>query len=579
MTSAMMSAEFTLDEPVAETRDLLGDFFAAFLDESAFGEFRKIERLFAALQEQGTTRSGYPLIRPADCGQMTRSLEELFQQSQPRFRAADPRLTDRFETLIANFHEFCRNIYPTEAVGALILHCRVLLFMNRPEQVVALASPLALRPYAVIDNIGHCHDLVRLFGQAHLMLGTLAQVPISFIAFGAWLSSLPKGPSVLSIGPAMAPFVSRQQSAQGFRAALIAFASIRYLRAAREHRGVLPNLLQRLRLGMLRLMLAAGYFLLKTAPAKRAPFSLKMNPAGGVLVTRAMGGIGDLLMMIPGLEAISAATGRPVDFALPRKFFAVLKDNPHVRLIDIDGPPIDVSQYRRFANLSICPAGCYESSKRPNVKRGRVELFARAIGVSRERLIAQGWHINQYIGPELQARAKQFLEQAGLGERRLIGLQPYSRDSYKDHPEIEAITTALARDYDVLVFHHTDKGLPSGAGIASTAGLPLDLSLALVQQIEAMVCVDSAFLHAAAAHDIPVVALFGPTDARTFTRHHNRVEILWKQQEMGCVPCWRNEDLPCRITGLLAVSPCMAAIQIGEVRQAVSRALEPGRLS
>lgn len=70
-----MSAEFALDEAVAESKDLLGDFFAAFLDESAFGEFRKIERLFAALQEQGTTRSGYPLIRPADCGQMTRSLE------------------------------------------------------------------------------------------------------------------------------------------------------------------------------------------------------------------------------------------------------------------------------------------------------------------------------------------------------------------------------------------------------------------------------------------------------------------------------------------------------------------------
>ena len=574
MTRPLMSADLKLDRSVPEPLDLLGDFFAAFLDEAAFGEFRKIERLFASLQEQGTTRSGYPLIRPADCGKMTQALEDIFLQSQPRFRAADPRLTDRFETLIANFHAFCRKIYPTEAAGALILHCRVLLFMNKPEQVVALASPLALRPYAVIDNIGHCRDLVKLLGRAHLMLGTLEQLPISFVAFGAWLISLPKGPSSLTIGPEMAPFVSGQKSGQGLRVGLITFASKHYLRAARGHRGALSFVLQQLRLGVLRLLLAAGYLLLKTDATKRAPFSLKMNRNGGVLVTRAMGGIGDLLMMIPGLEAMSAAMGKPVDFALPRKFFAVLNDNPHVRLLDIDGPPIDVSQYRSFTNLSFCPAGRYESSKRPNVKRGRVELFARAIGVSQSKLVAQGWHINQYIGPSLQAQAKQFLQQSGLGKRRVIGLQPYSRDSYKDHPEITTIISALARDYDVLVFHHAADGVPSGEGIANTAGLPLDLSLALVQQIEAMVCVDSAFLHAAAAYDVPVIAMFGPTDARTFTRHHKRVEIVWKQQEMGCVPCWRNEDLPCQITGLLAVSPCMAAIQVSQVREAVARALE-----
>ena len=119
--------------------------------------------------------------------------------------------------------------------------------------------------------------------------------------------------------------------------------------------------------------------------------------------------------------------------------------------------------------------------------------------------------------------------------------------------------------------------MPQGPGIATTAGVALANSLALVSRIDAMVSVDSAFLHAAAAHDVPTIALFGPTDARTFTRHHRNVTILWKPQTFACVPCWRNEDMACEITGLRSLSPCLAAITVDEVLGAVSDAIGPTR--
>ena len=127
----------------------------------------------------------------------------------------------------------------------------------------------------------------------------------------------------------------------------------------------------------------------------------------------------------------------------------------------------------------------------------------------------------------------------------------------------------IAEHYDVIVFHHVMNGLPTGKGIATTAGLPLGQSLALVSRLSAMVSVDSAFLHAAAAFDVPVVALFGPTDGQTFTRHHAKVKLLWKPESFGCVPCWRNEDIPCAVTGLRSASPCISSISKAEVIDAL----------
>ena len=88
-----------------------------------------------------------------------------------------------------------------------------------------------------------------------------------------------------------------------------------------------------------------------------------------------------------------------------------------------------------------------------------------------------------------------------------------------------------------------------------------------------MVCVDSAFLHAAAAFDVPVVAMFGPTDGKLFTRHHRNATVISANETFACAPCWRNEDLPCGLTGQFGPSPCVAALKVEPVLAAVAAAL------
>ena len=72
-------------------------FFFQFLDQAAFADFRQAERLVASLKRQGLTVAGYPIVRPADCKQITDVLSDVFEASRPHFRTHDQMLVGRFE--------------------------------------------------------------------------------------------------------------------------------------------------------------------------------------------------------------------------------------------------------------------------------------------------------------------------------------------------------------------------------------------------------------------------------------------------------------------------------------------------
>lgn len=81
-----LAAGNTDSRTIPPDQSLLGAFFSEFLDEAAFADFRQAERLVASLKSQGMTVAGYPIVRPADCGQITGTLSGVFEASQPHFR-------------------------------------------------------------------------------------------------------------------------------------------------------------------------------------------------------------------------------------------------------------------------------------------------------------------------------------------------------------------------------------------------------------------------------------------------------------------------------------------------------------
>ncbi len=542
-------------------------------------EFLAIERQIFILTRQAYTVSGFTRIRPGNCAKVNDALEAAINANAHLFKTGDSLIGSHFEAVLEAFSKTEVRTYPGEYQRTLLLHGRMKMLRGDSAGVLETIGFLADRPYAMELGFHEAFDILCLGLQAQSATGKVRNIATTAIAHALMLAER-EPRHCLQIGSRLANFIAigHMEPRQPLAIRYVQFLASR-LAEARRKRGKKSTLFRAdLAIWLSSRSLALTLFILQLVEARvTATREHALQNGSDVLVTRAMGGIGDLLMMTPGLRALSNTLGRPVKVAVPRKFFAVFENNPHVDVIDIEGPALNTASYRNWHNLTVCPAGIFETKHRPIVRKGRVEIFARAIGIKKSLLNQNGWSVEINPSPEVKAFVDTFLRKAKFGSRPLLGVQPYSRDSYKDHLKIRDIIEDLSRDYDLVLFHHRSDGLPSGLGIANTAGVSLEKSLGIVSRLDAMVSVDSAFLHAASAFDVPVVALFGPTDGNSFTLHHKRIKVLTMGKTFPCQPCWRNEDLPCYVTGTLGNSPCIAGISAADVRAAIAGLVSPAK--
>lgn len=575
--------------PQFHMRDGTGDFGAAdvsprdfagvvtrLLDEFDAADFRSAERILDIIRRQGRTVSGFPRIRPADCDRVIKAIRVVFQANRPALMTGDGAIVERFEQILEAFSKTDVRHYPRELMQVRALQAEARLLLQDPDGVRALIGDYADRIYKIQGDLEDTMELLKLDCQARAAQGAINGLGRLAISRAVSLARLwPR--AVGAIASEFLEFIALDGAARLGDGLLIwllaktARMTVRY----RTPGGSRTRRIARFALSSFGLAIAAAciYFLRRgdlRLSGQVAPSRNAQHP--DIVVTRVMGGFGDLLMMTPGLRALAKRHSTRVKLVVDRKFFDVFRNNPHVELIDIDGPPIDVAQSRLWYNLTLCPAGIYEAAHRPFVKKGRVELFAAGMGVGKRALNVHGWDVEYHLDATQTAFRDDFIRRAKLGSKPILGVQPYSRDSYKDHPDVGRFIEALKVDYDIIIFHHVETDLTAGPGVASTAGLSLAQSIALVSALQALVCVDSGFLQAAAAFDVPVIAMFGPTDGKLFTRHHRRATVI-SAESYGCAPCWRNEDLPCWLTGKFGSSPCVSSLKVETVLDAVATAL------
>lgn len=290
-----------------------------------------------------------------------------------------------------------------------------------------------------------------------------------------------------------------------------------------------------------------------------------------ILVTRAMGGLGDLLMMTPGLKALSMRyPGAEIDFAIPKSFHPTFEGFDAIRLLDINEEEIDLSRYHRWINLTHCPAGRVESKQYPNVRKNRIEIFARAMGISEWRLRrTAGFKPFYVVRPEERAWAQTYLQGINPDGRRVVGVQPFAADTYRNWPLMEECVRRLSLDHLVLLFHHEE--VP-GFGFDHVVKVKETFRRcsALVEQCARLVVVDSSFLHLSAALDIPTVAVFVAISGRVRTRRYPNVRLcVPEKKEYPCYPCWRHEHKPCHLTNGRE-SICARSITIEQVMEALN---------
>jgi len=572
----------------------LTDELSNLIKELRHQDFAKLEEAVDAFMRAPRTSSGFPTVRPADCRKITEAFAAYLQAHRTRFLQNDPLLLDKFFGLADRFAASDVRAYPNEVMHLQLVRIEALILAARNEEALALSSPISERPYIVEGDLSSLSKLFELDVLARFNSGR--RIEVNTVAMGRLLFLTrvqPRSARQLfaRFFPMIATGIEFATPYPRAEALVRLAARLRLsLRLRKKDQAILLRALEwplrwlgigalrylALRKQSLRLQVLSEPILslspssssgLAGLASKLLPF--RGNKAGDVLVTRAMGGLGDIMMMTPGLKALAKRIGRPVHFATKRQFFPLLENNPDVRLLDIDDF-IDIHLFRRWINLSFCPAGRYESRNVPKVKKGRVEIFARAMGIRKRDLDQSGWQPAYHLSSEQLLQRDLYRERFRAGSLPVIGVQPYSRDTYKNSPNLLRAMTELAERARIVIFHTLPVPIPAHPNIIQLHGQSIRDTFAAIAECDYFISVDSGFFHVAAAFEIPSLGIFGPTDGRLFSRHHPCALLIEAPKGFICAPCWRNEDLPCKLTGG-QVSVCLSNISVDAVVEGVER--------
>lgn len=303
-------------------------------------------------------------------------------------------------------------------------------------------------------------------------------------------------------------------------------------------------------------------------------FNAIQNPretSENILITRAMGGIGDLLMMTPGIHALKRKyPDREIHLAIPKRYFSVFKGNDDVVLIDIEKDRFNHEAYHKWYNLSDCPASRVEARTAPRVKTSRIDIFAGALGIYGPRLWKMDRRPRYVLSEEDKEFREAFWQRHGLAGKEVIGVQLHADEVYRDYPHMEQLVRKLARRKTVLVFDAKPITGYDFANIIKVDSYNIRQAFALVSRCNAIVAPDSAFVHLSAAFNITCVALFGPIDGEVRTKHYPLCVYLDARTTLNCVSCWRNENIPCKLTNM-RVSVCMGHIPVSRILAVIEK--------
>jgi ADP-heptose:LPS heptosyltransferase len=303
----------------------------------------------------------------------------------------------------------------------------------------------------------------------------------------------------------------------------------------------------------------------------------RTRSAGSARAIRAMGGLGDLLMMTPGLRALSIRMDRRIEFAIPRRYLELFEANPFVTALGLEDLPVEWYREGPIIDLTDCPASVIESRSAPNVTVNRIEIFARALGVGPRELRRHGVKPLFEPSPAGQQRAETWLEARHIRSGTFLAVQASAAESYRTWNGMAQAARSLADLMPVVVFddkpqREFDRLSLAHENIKLAIGLDLATGLALACKARLILAPDSAFVHLAGARGLPCVGVFGPTDGALRMRAYPRAVTVSRRAELPCMPCWRNQATPCMLSGATS-SQCMDSLTAETVVQAVIRLL------
>jgi hypothetical protein len=291
---------------------------------------------------------------------------------------------------------------------------------------------------------------------------------------------------------------------------------------------------------------------------------------GDILVTRVQGGFGDVMMMRPGLvELARRRRGSRVIFATDPAYFAVFSPDDDLCLVDIRQRLPNPAAFDQWINFTNCPAARAEVAQLPQVRTNRIQIFANALGLT-------DFDLKRIpplrFDPAIDTPAEAILQRHVASGTRTVGIQLRSAETYRDVPALRDVAQALGAKHRVFLFDSHPIPRRADDRFVAIDDQPLAVVLALASKLDLLVTPDSSLLHLAGTNRVRCLGVFGPTDGAVRCAQYPTVEAFDLRAEFACIPCWRNQDVKCRVTDG-PQSACMHRVSVGDIVERVEMIL------
>lgn len=278
-----------------------------------------------------------------------------------------------------------------------------------------------------------------------------------------------------------------------------------------------------------------------------------------ILVKRTTPGIGDILMTTPAITALKQKyPDKKIEISCRKEVWPAVLNNPDIDKVSDCNININPKRYFAVIDLSF-PCARYEAARISAgkvVQKSRVEIFAEAAGV---RDLVQDLRPKYCITPEEKEWARDFVKQVSSTNKPKIAIGLRSAEMYRNWPEkyFNKLFDFLRPHFEIFLIDHSREH--SFENIIDACGFPLRKSIAIIDQCDGLITVDTSLLHFGAALNKPTIALFGPIDYRPRCKGYKNTTVI--SANLECEPCWRNSKMPCKQLGVIrGYSKCMSAI-------------------
>lgn len=292
----------------------------------------------------------------------------------------------------------------------------------------------------------------------------------------------------------------------------------------------------------------------------------KVPQVGHICIIRSLGGIGDVLMITPGIRALKEQNPElEITVAVDMhstwdcSYREILKNAPFIDHL-IDARFVNRNKYTKVIDIS---SVCIPFEKKDFKVSNRIDLFARALGV---RELVNKLPFYKVEAHEREATSK-FLKSKDCFGKTIIGFNPASNDSKRSwsRSQVVRFVELLSKQKNqakliLFDFANSYPDLTKLDFVIDGSKTTVREMAALIERCHVFVTPDTGPMHLAGALGVTSICLFGsiPPESR-INYYPSHVAIT--SENLSCLGCWYS---PCQID-----TQCMKDISAERVYQLV----------